>query len=93
MMPLDKARRLGTYNQLDRSRQYQDISEIELKRAVNEAWSKIRLLESEGTKKDTAIAELSHKLRRAQGLNIALTAIITVLAEKGLEFLFNAMVR
>lgn len=88
--PTAKAKAIGTYNLLDRSRQYTREDPRELLRAVNEAWSKIRKLENEGTRKDADLAQLREKLRRMQYVNVALTSIITALAFKGLEFLFAA---
>jgi hypothetical protein len=89
--PEVKAKAIGTYNVLDRSKQYTREDPRELLRAVNEAWTKIRTLEKESTKKDAAIAELRSKLRRVQIANVALTSIITALAMQGLKFLFQAL--
>ncbi|MGH9505253.1 MAG: hypothetical protein ACRD20_20560 [Terriglobales bacterium] len=89
--PIDKARQCGTLNLLDRSKQYEDSRQIDQLRSLNEAWSKIRLLESAGIKKDAAMADLREKLRKYKYVNTALTAIITALAFKGLEVLFQAI--
>jgi len=91
MSILDKARVIGTYNQVNRAAQYTREDPRELLRAVNEAWTKIRTLEKENGKKDAAIAELHDKLRRSQIVNVTLTSIITALAFKGLEYLFQVM--
>ena len=87
--PEVKAKVIGTYNALDRSKQYTREDPRELLRAVNEAWTKIRKLETELVKRDTSIAELQNKLRRANVVNVTLTSIVTTLAFKGLEFLFS----
>lgn len=89
--PLAKAKVIGTYNVLDRSKQYTREDPRELLRAVNEAWTKIRSLERELVKRDTSIAQLQDKLRRVQIVNMTLTSIITALAVKGLEFLARAL--
>jgi hypothetical protein len=89
--PTAKARVVGTYNQVNRAAQYTVADPRELLRAVNEAWTKIRNLDKELSKKDAAIAELRNKLKRSQIVNVTLTSIITALAFKGLEFLFQAM--
>lgn len=86
-----KAKAIGTYNLIDRSRQYTRDDPRELLRAVNEAWTKIRSLERGLTERDTKIAELREKLKRVQFLNVALTSIITALAFKGLEYLFEVL--
>jgi len=90
-MTFPDPRRIGTYNQIDRSRQYTRADGPELLRSLNEAWSKIRTCERELTKRDTAIAELREKLKKSQIVNVALTSIITALAVKGLEFLIKAL--
>jgi septal ring factor EnvC (AmiA/AmiB activator) len=91
MSILDKARVIGTYNQINRAAQYTREDPRELLRAVNEAWTKIRTLEKELGKKDAAIAELRDKLRRSQIVNVTLTSIITGLAFKGIELLFQLL--
>jgi hypothetical protein len=85
-----QAKLAGTFNALDRSRQYRRDEPRELLRAVNEAWTKIRKLENEGTRKDAEIAKLYNKLRRSNFVNVTLTAIITSLAMKGLELLIQS---
>jgi hypothetical protein len=91
MTPIEKAMRLGTLNALDRSKQYDETDPRALLRAVNEAWTKIRNCEKQLTAKDSEIAELHARLQRVHYVNVALTAIITALAMKGLEFLLQAL--
>jgi hypothetical protein len=91
MTALDKARERGTLNLFDRSAQYDDVRQIDLLRSLNESWSRLRRLEAMGVQKDAAIAELRNKLKRYQIVNTTLTAIITALAFKGLEVLFQAL--
>jgi hypothetical protein len=86
-----QAKIAGTYNALDRSRQYRREEPREILRAVNEAWTKIRKLENEGIRKDAEIAKLYEKLRRSNFVNVALTAIITSLASIGLEYLIRGV--
>ena len=91
MNPIIRARELGTLDAIDRSKQYDEPDPREVLRAVNEAWAKIRRCENELTKKDAAIAELRQKLKNSHVVNSVLTAIITALAVKGLEVLFEAL--
>lgn len=91
MTDLAKAKIIGTYNALDRSRQYTREDPRELLRAVNEAWTKIRKMENELIRRDSMIADLRDKLRRSQIVNITLTSIITALAVKGLELLVQVL--
>ena len=91
MTALEKARQCGTLNHFDRSRQYDDARQIDLLQSLNESWSRLRRLEAAGIQKDAAISELRNKLKRSQIVNTTLTAIITALAFKGLEVLFQAL--
>jgi hypothetical protein len=91
MTALDKARMVGTVDQVNRAAQYTVPEPRELLRAVNEAWSKIRTLENGLTQRDAKIAELRNRLRRVQYVNVALTSIVTALAVKGLEVIFQAI--
>jgi hypothetical protein len=91
MTPMEKAKRAGTLNAIDRSKQYDEADPRILLRAVNESWSKIRNLENANTHKDSEIAQLRAKLRRVQYVNVAMTSIITALAMKGLEVIFQAL--
>jgi predicted nucleic acid-binding Zn-ribbon protein len=86
---IDRAKAAGTYNALDRSRQYEQVSNAELVRAVNQAWTKIRHLESEGTRKDADIAALKTRLSRYRIAYTALVAIITGLAWEGCKALIT----
>lgn len=88
-MTIPDPQKLGTYNQIDRSRQYTRADGPELLRSLNEAWSRIRGCQQELAKKDLAIADLRNKLNRSQVANVVLTSIVTALAVKGLEFLIQ----
>ena len=81
------AHAVGTYNAVDRSRQYENPDNHELLRAVNDAWSKIRLLENSATQKDLAILNLERRVSRYKIANIALTSIVTGLAWEGVKAL------
>ena len=67
------AHQLGTFNAIDRSRQYEDIRDNpnELLKTINTAWSKIRSLEKDRDAKTREIAELHNKLKWARMKNIA----------------------
>ena len=91
MTPIENAKRLGTYNAIDRSKQYAETDNAALLRAVNEAWSKIRNCEKSLTARNNDIEQLRKKLRRSQIVNIALTSIITSLAWEGLRTLVGIL--
>lgn len=78
---IETAKRLGTYDAIDRSKQYERADNRELLRAVNEAWSKIRAYEKHLTEKDAAILELRRKLERVSDRFWAVSAV--VMAEAG----------
>jgi len=84
-------KRLGTYNAIDRSKQYTRADNAELLRSLNEAWTKIRTCEKSIGQKDAAIVELKKQLGRYKVVNIALTSIVTTLAWEGLKALINLM--
>jgi hypothetical protein len=81
------AHAVGTYDKVDRSKQYENPDNHELLRAVNEAWSKIRVCEKAITSKDLAILNLEQRVSRYKFLNIALTSILTGLAWEGVKAL------
>lgn len=87
MHPIEKAKRAGTLNALDRSQQYIEPSAGELLRSLNEAWPKIRKLETLNDTKDEEIRGLRRVVGRYQIANIVLTSIITGLAWEGLKAL------
>lgn len=91
MTPLDKAKKVGTLNAIDRSKQYDEADPRALLHAVNEAWTKIRNCEKSLNAKDSEIAQLRAKLRKVHYVNVTLTSIITALAVKGLEVIFQAI--
>jgi hypothetical protein len=45
MNAIERAKQLGTYNAVDRSRQYEGATEADYRRAVDEAWMKLRSYE------------------------------------------------
>lgn len=81
------AQRAGTVNAIDRSKQYTRADNSELLRSLNEAWSKIRRLEAESTKKDVRIGLVEGSNRSYRIVNSLLTSIITVLAWEGVKTL------
>jgi predicted nucleic acid-binding Zn-ribbon protein len=89
-----KARELGTYNALDRSKQYPLDTQERFRKAVNEAWTKIHRCEHRLAEKEAAIAELKRQVRRYKAQIAVLGGLIGALAVKGLEvairFLFVA---
>lgn len=87
MNAIAKAHLVGTFNQVDRARQYEDPTAPELLRSLNEAWSKIRVCEKSILTKDARIADLEKKITSYKIKNIALTAILTGLAWEGVKFI------
>ena len=81
------AQALGTYNALDRSKQYPLDDDQKLRDAVNQSWTKIHHLERQGDEKDLAIANLEKKLGNSRYLNHALISIIVILAWEGVKAL------
>lgn len=64
--PIARALELGTLNALDRSKQYPLDDAEKLKRAINEAWTKIHHCEQELGRKDQAISGLLVKAESNQ---------------------------
>lgn len=87
------AAKLGTVNLLDRSRQYTRTDTGELLRSLNQAWTKIRLVEQESRKKDLAIHELHQRIASYRAGMIALTSVITGLCWEGVRFLAPIVAR
>jgi hypothetical protein len=84
---IEHAKACGTLNALDRSKQYPGMDHELLTRAVNDAWTKIRICERDLSKKEHAIEDLRKKLRNYRVANIALTSVLTGLAWEGLKAL------
>jgi hypothetical protein len=98
---IEYAKKIGTYNSPDRSKQYPLDDPEKLKEAVHKCWVKIHVLEAAkdeleaaGQLKDKEIAELRENLETSQKVagryrvvNITLTAIITGLAWEGVKAL------
>jgi len=82
-----EAIRAGTVGLINRSAQYLRADGAELLRSLNEAWSKIRLLEHDNRRKDIELGLLRGALERYRWINITLTAIITTLAWEGVKAL------
>jgi hypothetical protein len=91
MTAIERAREVGTLNAADRSLQYTKVSNGELLRAVNEAWTKIRTCEKQLQAKEQDIANLRKLLTRYRWMNIALTSIITGLAWEGIKALVTIL--
>lgn len=81
MTPIEKAKRLGTYNQVDRSLQYAGASNAELLLAINHAWAKIRRCEEALIDRNKQIAELLEKVRNYRTRNLVLTICLIGLWE------------
>lgn len=93
MTAIERAKLLGTYNLVDRSRQYQSASHGELVEQVNEAWAKIRRCEHELTKRDQVIDQLHNKLKIYRWKYTALVAVVTGLAWEGLRVIVPIALR
>jgi len=89
----ERAKSLGTLDAIDRSRQYTLPDLPEVLRSLNEAFTKIRILES-GRRKDAEIIKKLHdRLTRYHSVTIALTSILTGLAWEGLRALLAHLLR
>jgi hypothetical protein len=88
---IEKAKHLGTYGEIDRSKQYEGITDAERDRAINEAWSKLRTCEKRLALKDAEIVELRQQHWRDRVVNIALTSIVTGLAMEGLRVILAVL--
>ncbi len=81
------AEKVGTVNTIDRSRQYTRADAGELLRSLNEAWAKIRTLES-ARAQDGKIIDALHKRLGSKWKGILVTAVISaataVLFEMGM---------
>jgi hypothetical protein len=91
-LAVQKAKAIGTYNALDRSRQYTQPENPALLRSLNEAWSKIRVCEKALVAKDEQIRTLSNRIGKYKVVNIALTSIVTILASEGVKALVKALI-
>lgn len=87
MDAISRAHLVGTFNQVDRSKQYEDPTNHELLKSLNEAWSKIRVCEKSILAKDARIAQLESRVSRYKVVNMALTSILTYLAFEGVKFI------
>ena len=92
-MTIPDPKRLGTFNAIDRSKQYTRSDNPELLRSLNDAWSRIRTLEQSNIRKDVELGLLQGRVRSYKFLNIALTSIITALALEGLKALVPIALR
>lgn len=86
-MTFPDPKRIGTYNQIDRSKQYTRADNSELLRSLNDAWSKIRTLEAASLRKDAVIAEQNSKIGRYRVGYTTLIAIITGVCWEGVRAL------
>ena len=84
---IEHAKACGTLNALDRSKQYTEMDNVRLVRAVNDAWTKIRICERSILAKEQDIKLLRAQIRRYRVKNMALTAVLTGLAWEGLKAL------
>ena len=88
-----RAQQLGTYNAIDRSRQYEDVGSATLLRQVNEAWSKIRALEKSLADKQDQIVALKGKLKHCNWVRRSLTSMLVYLAFEGAKAIAPMVVR
>lgn len=91
MTPIEKAVKAGTLGQVDRSRQYQEMTSAELVKAINDAWTKIRHCEQALKDRDKTIAELQRRLGIYRVKYTAVVAIVTGLAWEGVKYLVGAL--
>jgi hypothetical protein len=90
MIATEHAKRIGTYGQDDRSKQYPLDNEKKIIDAVNLALTKVRQVEKS---KDKEIAELKKRIQHYRIAYTVLVSIITGLAWEGLKALFSFLFR
>lgn len=91
--PEVKAKVIGTYNQVDRTKQYTRADNEELLRSLNQAWTKIRSLEAASLKKDIVIEQQSRRIGRYRVGYTTLIAIITGVCWEGVKALSPVALR
>jgi len=86
-LAIQHAKKAGTFEELDRSRQYTEPTHHQLLGSLNDAWTKIRTCEKVLLKRDADVARLQCQVKRYRVVNIALTSILTGLAWEGMKAL------
>lgn len=75
---IERAKQLGTYEALDRAKQYPLDSPAKVYKAVNECWTKVHALEAANRKKDETIAALKLDRRVTKLWLKILTAAVVI---------------
>lgn len=98
MTATEYAKRIGTYNSPDRSRQYPLNDPDQLRDAVHKCWVKVHALEAankeleaSGTLKDEEIEILKTRVGRYRLKYLALSSILTGLAWEGIRALIPVL--
>lgn len=92
MTPVDYAKKIGTFNADDRSRQYPLHQEDLVKKAINDCFTKVHKLERTVKEKEKEIENLTRKLTRQWVLNIVLSFTVYGLWEL-VKFLVRLQMR
>lgn len=87
MDAISRAHLVGTFNAVDRSKQYENPTNEELLKSLNEAWTKIRVCEKSILAKDARIAQLETRVSRYKVVNTALISLLTYIGLEGLKFI------
>lgn len=74
MNAIERAKQIGTFDALDRSRQYQSASDADYRRAVDEAWAKLR------THEKTAATKAEINELRKQVTSVVWHRIVVIVA-------------
>lgn len=92
-MILPDPKKLGTYNAIDRSRQYTRADNPELLRSLNEAWSTIRRLQQSLLQKDVELGIMAGKVKAYRIGRTAIISICTGVAWEALKFFTPIVLR
>ena len=75
---VERAKQLGTYNAIDRSKQYPLDNPGKVTEAINKCWAKVHGLEQQNQKKDREIGDLRSERKELKRWLRALTVAVSI---------------
>lgn len=78
---IEHAKKVGTLNELDRSKQYTEPDPHRMLGELNGAWKEIRTHDKALMAKDARIADLGRQLQRSRLVNSVLTLVLLAIWE------------